>query len=566
MKINGQNEELNPNYYIQQCTLKNYENNFRDQHILCGVISKWAMKQPDQTAIINLATNENITWADFKDLTTKIALQILQRGFNKGDCLITFLPFSTAHILLEYACFQIGVIPVPLDLRLPIKEVVNIVDDLKCGFIALLDDVSTDFLNILEECKTLKGTIKVPYKDNLSNIKLKLQLSDLKYNLSLNKRKSPFSPLVIDKYLKIRNSINENDPALIIYTTGSTGYPKPAVLSHRNITCHNFCLGTVFRLGVNTRTLVNLPPSHVGGQVAQLMTTLFVGGKCVILPEFDPELSLKAIEDYKINVLGQIPALYTMEWQLPQYSDYDLSSLDLAVYSGHSVDSDFLKNISNMAPRFGTGLSLTEAACFCTYHVNQEKSRDPSNLGFPMPLYPLSIRKELQKDGYAGEELEMGKKGHICFKGPQTFQGYLNMPEKTLTAISLDGYIYTGDIGYYDSTSGLHYISRAKWIIKPKGYNVFPGQVENHLSNHEKVSLSAVIGIEHPLYSEAILAFVEKKEGVNINKEELIKYSEDLPTYMHPYDFIILEPRSMPLNRTGKIDYLQLNNYFKNIE
>src|SRR5690606_26869775 len=156
----------------------------------------------------------------------------------------------------------------------------------------------------------------------------------------------------------------ENDGAQVIYTTGSTGLPKPALLSHRNITCQNMCLAGGFDMRESPRMLVNLPPSHVGCQTEQLMTRLFSGGRAVILHIFDAEKSLRAIQDYQIDCFGQIPALFAMQWRLPNYRDFDLSSLRFALFGGQQVSRQFLEQLSQMAPNFGGGLGLTEMAGF----------------------------------------------------------------------------------------------------------------------------------------------------------------------------------------------------------
>ncbi len=295
------------------------------------------------------------------------------------------------------------------------------------------------------------------------------------------------SPLLA-QYAGVSRSITPDDGAMVIFTTGSTGYPKPALLSHRNITVQNMCLGTWFGRGEDTRLLVNLPPSHVGGQAEQLMTTLFEGGTAIILHVFDPAKSLAAVQKYKANVLGQIPALFALEWRLPNYDEYDLSSLDFALYGGQQVTRQFLERLSQMAPRFGTGLGLTECGGFCTYSTLTGTVDDIlASVGYDMPVYPMTIRAPMRDDGRAGDELPQGEVGAVCFRGPQTFLGYVNDPAATASAISSDGYLYTGDMGSVDE-KGLHFSGRAKWIIKPKGYQVFPGQVEDFLCElREKV-------------------------------------------------------------------------------
>jgi acyl-CoA synthetase (AMP-forming)/AMP-acid ligase II len=161
-------------------------------------------------------------------------------------------------------------------------------------------------------------------------------------------------------------------------------------------------------------------------------------------------------------------------------------------------------------------------------------------------------------DGSAGPTLPPGEIGHICFKGPQTFLGYVNDPEATARAVSSDGFLYTGDMGSY-ARAGLHFSGRAKWIIKPAGHQVFPGDVESHIAALEdKVAVCAVVGIEHPLLTEAIVAFVEKKPGVGLTASELRRHAKGMASFMRPLHYVILEPGTMPVNRAAKSDYVRL--------
>jgi fatty-acyl-CoA synthase len=174
-----------------------------------------------------------------------------------------------------------------------------------------------------------------------------------------------------------------------------------------------------------------------------------------------------------------------------------------------------------------------------------------------MPVYPCSIRQPMRDDGNAGDELSSGEIGHVCFRGPQTFLGYVNDPAATARTISRDGFLYTGDLGYKDA-AGLHLSGRDKWVIKSLGYQIFPGDVEAHIcALAEKVANCVVVGVAHEIISEAVVAVVEKKSGVELGLPALDRHARSLPSYMRPRHWIILEPGQMPLNRVAKPDYLR---------
>ena len=558
--------EIKKRYGVPQMTLAHYETDFADRHLLHGVVAKWARTKPTALALINADTRQEITWERFDKTTTALAMKLVEMGFKKGDFFATSLPLLTEHIFLEYACFKIGVIHAPLDLRLKGPEVIRSLSLIKAkGYAFLGQTPLADFRDlgkaVMAHCPFVEHFIQFSAPDEtIAGAKSAFVLAAEAQTLATAALQDPVNSPILRAFAAATAAVSETDGAQVIFTTGSTGYPKPALLSHRNITCQNMCLAYGFGIGEDSRMLVNLPPSHVGGQAEQLMTILWRGGVAVILHIFDPAKSLQAIQDYRVTAMGQIPALFNLEWRLPNYDQYDLSSLEFALYGGQQVPRSFLERLKAMAPKFGTGLGLTETGGFVTYSPLDGTVDDIlASVGFDMPIYPLSIRQPMQADGAAGAELSDGEIGDICFAGPQTFLGYVNNPEATARALSTDGIIYTGDIGYKDD-AGLHFTARTRWVIKPKGYQVYPAQVEDYLCElREKVAACAVVGVEHDVFIEAIVAFVEKKPGVELTNAELEAHALGLAAYMRPVHYVILEPGQLPLNRVAKTDYVTLS-------
>ncbi len=562
--------ELSYRNGVPQCTLEHFEKDYGDRRLLHGIIAKWAKEKPDKVAIIDAETGKKYTYAEFDQATTVMALKLLRMGFRKGDFLATSLPFLVEHIFLEYACFKIGVIHTPLDLRLKGPEVIRSLEIVKARGFAFLGKTPVADFNplgqaVMDNCpyiehfiqfappeQCLQGAVSAPILFQEAAAEAKLILSE--------PEKSP----EFKEYLAATSAVKETDGAQVIYTTGSTGFPKPALLSHRNITCQNMCLAAGFDMHENTRMLVNLPPSHVGGQAEQLMTPFFHGATVVVLYIFDPAKSLKAIQEFDVDAFGQIPALFAMEWRLPNYKEYDLSSLRFALYGGQQVSRQFLENLAAMCPKFGTGLGLSEMAGFVTYSPLDGTVDDIlASVGYDMPVTPLTIRKPMNEDGTAGEELPDGEPGEICFAGPQVFIDYVNNEEAYRKTVSTDGVCYTGDLGY-KSEKGLQFSGRSKLVIKPKGYQVHPAQIENHFMDlKEKVSAAAAVGVPHEVFTEGVVLFVEKKEGVELTVDELQAHAKGIAGYMRPSHYVILDAGAFPLNRVAKTDYVMIKQQAK---
>ncbi len=503
-----------------------------------------------------------------------IALRLIEMGLKKGDIVVSMLPLLLEHIYFEYACFKLGIMFCPLDVRLKEDELVRCVDLLKPNAKMYLHGDNTDSEDrygvkqyypfkdlaraVRENCPSVNQFVQFsPQEDaDKGTIGIMNFLKDARENWHRYSK----DPIVFKKKLQIiensAKTVKEDDSILIIYTTGTTGFPKPAMLTNVGIVCQNYCMAKGFKMMAEDRMLVNLPPSHVGCQTEQLMTSIFTGGVSVILHIFKADNTLKAITDYKVTIFGQIPSLFVMEWRLPDYNKYDLSSLKFAIYGGQAVSKRFLERLSTMAPHFGSGLGLTETSGFVSYTPLDATVDDIlAGLGSDFPITPLSIRKVMKEDGYAGDEIPNGQIGEICYSGPQVFKGYFGNEEATRKTISKDGFCYTGDLGFKDD-KGLHLAGRSKFVIKPKGYQVYPPEIEDYVARLTEISLAAVVGAKHEVFSEGIVLFVELKKGKTISAEKIMEHCKGLTSYKRPNLIVFLD--EIPLNRVDKTDYKSL--------
>jgi fatty-acyl-CoA synthase len=507
----------------------------------------WAERSPDSVAIINATRGTTLTWRQLRDASLAVERNLRLLGFRKGDFLAASVPFLSEHVILEYACFRAGVIHAPLDLRLGPAEVLREVASIGArGYAHLGKTPLADFRDLAEAVKA-----HCPSVEHLLQFSAPAECIDGAIPIAkLFEPPASILPPV---------EIAPEDGVQVIFTSGSTGSPKPALLSHRGIVCQNLCLGTAFDFGPGQRVLLNLPASHVGGQAEILMTTLFSGGTAVVLEVFDAALSLASISKYQVTLLGQIPAMFQMEWRQSACDATDFSSLRAAVYGGQAVPRVFLEKMRTMAALIGTGLGLTETSGFVTYTPLTGSVEDlEGTLGHAMPAYPMSVREAMLADGRSGGELPAGKIGEVCFRGPQSFLGYVNNPIATARVLSSDGWLYTGDMGSI-CERGLRLSGRAKWVIKTAGYQVFPGDVEHHFSRlADQVASVGVVGHEHVLWGEAMVAFVEKRPGVVLTEAELRRHARSLAGYMRPLHYVLLEAGELPLNRSVKVDVLKL--------
>ncbi len=525
---------------------------------IADYVAAHARARGREPALIEHNTGDVVTWRELDRAVDALAAKLLSCGFAKGDVLATSLPLLKEHVFLQLACYRIGVVFAPLDLRLRAGELRASLEKLQPrGYFYV---GAPALLPVLRE---VVGTIPcvrhwVQFQKEASGI---LPGAVWVRDFTRDVKRRYLAALLTGAVRRARRKVGRRDGCLVIFTTGSTGSPKPALLCHEGILAQNAALCVGFDLRRDDRLLVNLPPSHVGCATEVLGSAIYGGSPSILLHVFDAEKSLEAIARHRATVVAQIPALFNLEWNHRRYAEYDLSSLRLAVYGGQGVPRAFLDRLRAMAPTIGTGLGLTETSGFCTYTPLDATAEDLATaIGLDSPTCPLSIREPMRPDGAAGAEKPPGELGHVCFSGPQLFLGYLGAPAATAAAISRDGVLYTGDLGAYDPARGLQLAGRAGLTIKPKGFQVFPGDVENHVVARLQgaATAAACVGAEHAVWAEAIVLFVERAPDRTLTVDEVMAASAGIASYMRPSHVEIVEPGALPLNRVAKTDYMAL--------
>jgi acyl-CoA synthetase (AMP-forming)/AMP-acid ligase II len=537
---------------------------------LNDAITHWASARPQQAAMIQHEDGKTVTYKQFNRLVDLFALRLLDMGIGKGDRVASMLVLVPEHLMLMYACFKIGAIFAPLDLRLKEDEVVRDLAKIKPKAFFFLG--KTPVRDFREAGRAVKA--KCPYVEHLVQFTADPQPGDLlegAVGITQMMSKGKVVGLVLKNLVsgalrRAYAAVDARTPALIIYTTGTTGEPKPAMLCHENILVQNEILAR----GMNQTTasglkiLINLPPSHVGCVTECFMTAIFLGGTTVLLRIFDVRLTLEAIQKHRANALGQIPTQFRMLWSHPDYSKTDLSSLKFVAYAGSSVDLPFLKKLAAMAPFYGTGIGMTENAGFATFTpAGTPPEEMVGQVGEPFPdLAAVTVRQPMDADGTAGAELPDGEVGEICYHPPIVFLGYYGMPEETARAVSREGILYTGDLGYFKERAGrraLHLSGRHKFIVKQKGYNVFPDEVEAFIAQLPGVDVAEVVGVGHALFDEGLFAFVRPAKGAALSAEQVLAHCKGIASYKRPQHVEILPADAeLPVTRSTKVDKLAL--------
>lgn len=355
-----------------------------------------------------------------------------------------------------------------------------------------------------------------------------------------------------------------NDPAVILYSGGTTGTTKGIVLTNLNFNAlaeQVIAANPMFRTG--DKMLAAMPLFHGFGLGVCIHTMLAKGGRCVLVPRFTPKSYAKLITKYKCNFIAGVPTLYEALLRLPSMKGADLSSLKGVFSGGDSLSIELKKKLDkflfdhNGKVQVREGYGTTEcvtASCLTPPQMYKEGS-----IGIPFPdTYYKIVEPGTDK------ELPFGEEGEILLAGPTVMQGYLDMPEETAETIRehADGlsWVYTGDLGTMDEEGFIYFKGRAKRMIVSSGYNIYPAQLENIFDAHEKVQMSCAIGVPDSYRMQKVKMFIMPAAGVTPSeslKEELMDYGrKHIAKYAMPYD---IEFRAeLPKTLVGKVAYREL--------
>jgi long-chain acyl-CoA synthetase len=359
------------------------------------------------------------------------------------------------------------------------------------------------------------------------------------------------------------NGIQPEDDATIFYTSGTTGRPKGALGTHRNIMTNliNVGYGTyraMLRRGeaipepdpnAPQRTmLLPVPFFHVTGCHSVLVPTMAAGGRLILIHRWNPEHALELVEKERINAVTGVPA---MMWQLlesPDFTRRDLSSLDGLTYGGAAAAPELTHRIRKIFPNFfpGQGYGATETSSVATANAAEDYQRKPESVGLPPPVNDIMIADE------NGKEVPRGENGEIWIKGPNVVKGYWNKPEATAAAFT-DGWYHTGDVGTMDDEGFVFVKDRIKDMLIRGGENIYCVEIEGALFTHPAVMDAAVVGIPDKVLGEVVGAVVRLKPGKTVSAEELKAHvGKLLSAYKVPV-MIDIRTEDMQRNASGKI-------------
>ncbi|MEZ0151859.1 MAG: class I adenylate-forming enzyme family protein [Candidatus Reddybacter sp.] len=470
---------------------------------------------------------------------------IKQFGIKKGDRIALAMRNYPEWPVIFWATVSIGAVIVPLNAWWTRAELEYALEH--CGARLVFTDLQRAEIlaNSRGRTPTLEHIVKVRSDDSpLANVE---EFSALMAALNSDQTLPDIA-------------IEPDDDASIFYTSGTTGRPKGAINTHRNI-CTNQLSGVYLRVRVEYRygrepvqpteqmgQLISAPLFHVTGSLAMLCGSTIMGSKIVFMYKWDADDAIRLIEKEKLNAFGGVPSMPLQVLESPILADHDTSSIRTILFGGAPPAPELAERVKAAFPNASAsnGYGLTETSALSTVNVAEDYIARPESVGLSAPICHIKI---IASDGL---ECGAGEIGEICVKGPQVIKGYWENPEATAKTI-IDNWLHTGDLGYVDEEGFLYVVDRIKDMLLRGGENIYCIEVESALFNHPDVIDAAVVGIPHKILGEEVGAVVQLRSGAGFKPKELQAHvASQIAAFKVPVR-IEQHHEPLPRNANGKI-------------
>ncbi len=507
---------------------------------LASVFTYSADQYPDKTAVV--CNESRLTYRQMHGAINQIANGLAYAGIGKGDNVALICPNVPFFSLAYYAILKAGATVVPLNVLSTAKDVAYYLNDCNA-----------------KACFCFEGSAELPMgKAGYEGFQ---QAGGCEHFWVM--MADPAAPCSIEGAISLTEMMSPHsaafditctepgDTAVILYTSGTTGFPKGAELSHSNMVMNALATKAIMANVHEDVQIISLPLFHSFGQTCQMNAGFATGNTLVFIPRFTAEAVFSALEEENGTVFAGVPTMY---WALLSYENKDgrfdmekiIKTFRIGISGGASLPVEIITAFEKKyrIPIL-EGYGLSETSPVATFN-HLDRTRKPGSTGNPIWGVEVGI---FDVDGAT---LPVGEVGEVAIRGHNIMKGYYGNPEGTASVIKGGGWFHSGDLGKLDEDGCLYIVDRVKDMIIRGGFNVYPREVEEVLMAHPAVSLVAVVGVPHDQHGEEIKAYLLLKEGAVLSEAELITWSkEQLASYKYPRIVEIRE--SLPMTATGKI-------------
>ena len=493
------------------------------QLVLGEILARWARKTPEREALV--FKDSRYTYKQLNERVNRLANSLGDLGVKKGDKVSVLFMNCIECVECYYALAKIGAVTVPQNFRFTGREFQYQID--QSDSIALIfSDMFKDIVqSIYSELPKVKHYICVSGNGVDGTIDYE----------GLIEKGSPEEPQVL---------VEDNEPSFIMYTSGTTGRPKGAVLTHKNQIM--YAINSIIGHGSFDSQLLVFPLFHVAATNLTVMGS-FLGATTVILDDPTPGNIMTAIQDEKVYYVGLVPALWNRVVNHPNFKDYDLSSWRLGTTGAAPMPMEIKNKIGELLPNMNLveTFGMTETCSTAVLATHEDMFKNPGTVGKPGITVEVRVVDDNSNDVYAGEV------GEIIYRGPTIMKEYYKNQEATAEAFG-GGWFHGGDLVRQDEGGYIHIVDRKKDMIISGGENIYPIEIENVLFMHPKIMEAAVIGVPDAEWGENVKAVIVLKQGETLTAEEIVEHCKHhLASYKKPkiVEFMDVLPR----NPSGKV-------------
>jgi fatty-acyl-CoA synthase len=490
-----------------------------------------AAAHPDREALV--FGDRRLTWSETAREVRRVACGLRAAGVGRGDHVAVWVPNHIEWILLWLAANSIGAVIVAVNTRYKTEEVAYILRQSDAKLLVMVDEfVGIDYLAMLERLR----------EEDLPELRDVLVIGSPEWAAFLGAAGGGDIALDVD-------AIAYDDPSFIVYTSGTTGYPKGAVHSSRVL--RNECsISEAMDIDETSRVMNHMPFFHIAGACTGVLPPLITGGAMILMERWDVAEAFRLIETERVTVLSGIPTHFIDLLNDDAIETADVSSLKTGWIGGANNPPEVVQAIvdrlgmKGILPVYG----MTETTSITTIpRLTDPPEVITSGRGFPVSDFELKV-----VDTASGEELGVGEEGEVCVRGHLVMQGYYENPEATAAVIDADGWFHTGDLGDFDEHGYLAITGRKSDMFIVGGSNAYPAEIERALSEHPAIKQAYVVGVPHPRLGEVGFAFVEPRRGAALDADDVIEFCKGrLADFKVPRHVELMT--DWPMTATGKI-------------
>ena len=498
-------------------------------------------RHPDREALVDVSAGRRYTYAVLAEEVDRLARGLLAAGLAKGDRIGIWAPNCAEWTLTQLATAKIGAILVTINPAYRTHELTYVLGQSGIRMLVLAESFKTsDYVAMLEQarpdCPGLEQAFVIGQE-------------------SWNALVASADEVPAERLAEVAAGLDAGEPINIQYTSGTTGFPKGATLSHRNILNNGYMVGETCRYTEEDRICIPVPFYHCFGMVMGNLAAV-THGACMVIPApgFDPAATLAAVAQERCTSLYGVPTMFIAEWNLPDFASYDLSSVRTGIMAGSPCPASMMtKLIESGIEEVTIAYGMTETSPVSTQNRTDDTfEQKVETVGSVHPHLEIKV-----VDPATGETVPRGTPGEFCTKGYSVMLGYWEEPEKTAEVL-VDGWMRTGDIGVMDDEGFVRITGRIKDMVIRGGENVYPREIEEFLYTHPDVQDVQVIGVPDERYGEELCAWVRMNDGAEPLTAEAVREfcAGRLAHYKIPRYVQVVD--EFPMTVTGKVRKVEM--------